>query len=228
MSARGRSLVFWIAGVVILAGAVLTTMRAQRYVYRPVLRENLYLPTGKFVYQMSLGYRQLAADLVWFSAVQYYGDYRKGAQSLAYFEGLMDIVMSLDPHFIFAYIFGAWVMSEDLGDFAAGQEMLRKGMAQNPTSWQIPFEIGFLNFTHDRNYELAGRSLDLASRMPGAPERAKRFAAFVYARAGEKDASLRLWQAYKEYTDDPFLKEMAERYIERIKRGESISDPVSQ
>jgi hypothetical protein len=109
-----------------------------------------------------------------------------------------------------------------MGEFPAGAEILRRGMAKNPTSWELPFEIGFLNFTNRVDYDIAARYLDLASRMPNAPERAKRFAAFVYTRAGEADSSIRLWEAYKEYTDNPYLKEMAERYIERIKQGESI------
>jgi len=218
---RRRTIVFWIAGACFLVGLVFATIRTQDYRYRPYLHDSLYLPSGKFLDEASLSYNQLMADLVWFSAVQYYGEFRKGSHSLAYFEGLIDIVTRLDPHFIFAYVFGAWVVSEDLGDFQRGADILKRGMAKNPTSWQLPFEIGFLNFTHRVDYEVASRYLDLASRMPNAPERARRFAAFVYQRAGEKDSALRLWQAYKEYTDNPYLKEMAERYIEKLKRQQA-------
>jgi tetratricopeptide (TPR) repeat protein len=225
---RRHGIVFWLTGVIILAGLVFTTWRSQEYRHRPYLYESLYLPSGKFLEELSLGYKQVVADFVWCSAIQYYGEYRKGNHSLAYFEGLIDIVTKLDPHFIFAYIFGAWVVSEDMGDFARGADILRRGMSNNPTSWQLPFEIGFLNFTNRVDYDLAGRYLDLASRMPNAPERAKRFAAFVYAKGGEKDSSIRLWEAYKEYTDNPYLKEMAQRYIDKLKRGESIPGAVSQ
>jgi len=221
-------MVFWAAGVFFLIGAVFSTARTQDFRYRPYLHESLYLPTGKFLNELSLGYKQVVADFVWFSAVQYYGEYRKGQHALNHFEALMKIVTTLDPHFTFAYIFGAWVIAEDMGDFERGIDMLRDGMANNPTSWRLPFEIGFLNFTHRTDYDLAGRYLDLASRMPNAPERARRFAAFVYTRAGEKDSSIRLWEAYMEYTDSPYLKELAQRYIERLKRGESIPGSVSK
>ena len=219
---RRRNVVFWITGVFILAGLVLTTVRIRAYRHRAYLHESLYLPSGKFLDELSLGYKQVVADLVWFSTIQYYGDYRKGNHSLAYFEGLIDIVISLDPHFIFAYVFGAWVVSEDMGDFERGADILKRGMVENPGSWQLPFEIGFLNFANRVDYNLAGRYLELASRMPNAPERARRFAAFVYTRAGEKDSSIRLWEAYKEYTDNPYLKELAQRYIEKLERGETI------
>jgi hypothetical protein len=228
LPARRRTVAYWITGALLLGGVAFATARTQHYRYRPYLHESLYLPTGGFLTEASLGYKQLVADLVWFSAVQYYGEYRKGDHSLTYFEGLIDIVTALDPHFTFAYVFGAWVMSEDLGDFERGAAILRRGMAKNPTSWELPFEIGFLNFANRVDYGIAGRYLDLASRMPNAPERARRFAAFVYQRAGEEDSAIRLWQAYKEYTDDPYLKEMADRYLEKLKRGEKIPAQVTK
>jgi hypothetical protein len=228
LPARRSTIAYWITGALFLAGVVFATARTQEYRYRPYLHESLYLPTGDVLNEASLGYKQLVADLVWFSAVQYYGEYREGDHSLAYFEGLIDIVTTLDPHFIFAYIFGAWVLSEDQGEFERGADILRRGMAKNPASWELPFEIGFLNFTHRVDYKIASRYLDLASRMPNAPERARRFAAFVYQRAGEEDSAIRLWQAYKEYTDDPYLKEMADRYLKKLERGEKIPAQVTR
>ncbi len=211
-----RSVLFWLCGCLVLGGLVVTTGRVQAFRYRPYLHDSLYLPSGEFLEQISLGYKQLAADMVWFSAIQYYGEYRSGQHSLAYFGGLIDIATDLDPHFVFAYVFGAWVVSEDIGDVQRGTEILKKGMARNPSSWELPFEIGFLNFTND-DYAVAGRYLELASRMPNAPERARRFAAFVYSKAGEGDAAVRIWQAYKEYTDNPYLKELAERYVQKLR-----------
>lgn len=220
------SVMFWLCGVLILGGLVTTTARSQAFKNRHYLRESLYLPSGVFIDEIALGYKQVVADFVWFSAIQYYGEFRRGDHSLAYFKGLMNIVTRLDPHFVFAYVFAAWVISEDLGDFEEGTRMLKQGMSRNPTSWELPFEIGFLNFTHQVDYDLAGRYLDLASRMPNAPERARRFAAFVYTRSGEADASIRLWEAYKEYTESQYLKDLADRYIEKLRRGESIPGTV--
>ncbi|UCG52391.1 MAG: hypothetical protein JSW58_02230 [Candidatus Latescibacterota bacterium] len=216
---KRRKAVFAIVGVTLLVGLVFSTVRVQDFRYRPYLHETLYLPSGKFLKEMSLGYRQFVADLVWLSAVQYYGGYRKGNHDLRYFQGLIDLVVTLDPHFIFAYVFGALVVSEDLGVFDDGMAILKHGMSANPTSWELPFEIGFLNYVNRLDNAMAARYLDLASRMPGAPEYTDRFAAFVYNKAGDTDSSIRLWEAYKEHTDSPFLKELAERYIEKIKQS---------
>ena len=212
---RGNPVIL-LAGAAVVAGLVLSTVWVQKYRYRPYLHEKLYLPSGKFVRELSLGYREVAADAVWLSAVQYYGDFRKGNHDLRYFGGLIDIVTSLDPHFTFAYLFGALVISEDVGSFDEGMAILKRGMSRNPTSWQLPFEIGFLNFVNRRDNALAARYFELASRLPGAPEYAGRFAAFVYSKAGDSGSSIRMWEEYKEHADDPFLKELAERYIEKL------------
>ncbi len=212
-----RKAVFLLVGITLLSGLGFATARVQAFQYRPYLHESLYLPSGKFVEEISLGYRQVTADLIWLSAVQYYGGFRKGDHDLRYFRGLIDLVITLDPQFEFAYVFGALVVSEDLNAFDEGEDILKRGMAANPTSWRLPFEIGFLSYVNRVDNALAARYFDLASRMPEAPELTSRFAAFVYSKAGDDATSARLWEAYKESTDNPFLKELAERYIEKLK-----------
>ena len=207
----------------LLAGSVLTTVRAKRYTEREYLYHSLYLPSGKFMDQVSLGYNQITSDMIWFSAVQYYGGFRSGDHDLAYFKGLIDLVTDLDPHFIFPYLFGAVVMSQDMRSFESGIQLLRKGMHRNPTSWELPFEIGFLSLIDQGNHDMAARYFDLASRMPGAPDRTRRFAAFVYSRAGHDQLSIRMWEELKETTEEPFMRELAEHYLEKLREARKTS-----
>jgi hypothetical protein len=204
--------------VVVLAGAVAATVGVKRYTYRPYLYDDLYLPSGKFMEQLSLGYNQITADVIWSQAVQYYGGYRKGDHDLAYFEGLIHLVTDLDPHFIFPYRFGALVLSQDMEAFDRGIGILRKGMHHNPTKWELPFEIGFLYFVDAGDPDMAARYFELASRMPDAPDLARRFAAFVYSRAGHDEMSIRMWQELKDTSEEPYMRELADRYLEKLKR----------
>lgn len=208
----------------ILTGCVLSTIKVSEYNYRPYIHDNLYLPSGKFLKEISLGYKQLVADFVWLSAVQYFGDYSKGNHDLVYFRGLIDIVTSLDPHFIFAYIFGALVVAEDIGAFSEGIDILKTGMIHNPSSWELPFEIGFLNYIDRKNNQIAANYFDLASRMPGSPPRASRFAAFVYSKAGHEKTAIRMWEEIRNNSDEPFMRELAQRYIEKLKAKRSTKD----
>ena len=213
----------WI-GAVLVAALAVTTSRVQAYRDRPYLHANLYLPSGKFVEQTSLGYREVAADWVWFQAVQYFGGYAKNEHDLAYFNGLINIVTDLDPHFDFAYTFGAVVMSQDMGDIERGVDILKKGMRQNPTDWVYPFEIGFLYYVGARDSDRAARYFDLAARLPGGGDRARRFAAFVHSKAGHTETSIRMWEELAREAEEPYMRDVAERYIEKLRKGESGED----
>jgi len=217
-----RGAVFYAIGLLSITSLVFATVRVQDYRYRPYLHETLYLPSGTLIKEVSLGYQEVTADIVWLAATQYYGDFRSGNHNLDYFRGLIDIVTDLDPNFIFAYIFGAMVVSEDAGDFDAGIDILKKGMANNPTSWRLPFEAGFLLYVNRHDLDVAARYFDLSSRMPGAPMQAKRFAAFVYTRAGDDEAAIEMWQWYSEFAEEPWLRDMAKRYIYKIENNLSI------
>ncbi len=207
-----------LAAVVSLGGTVASTVHVRQYTVRPYLYDNLYLPTGRFIELASLGYRELVADFVWFQAVQYYGGYRLDQHDLQYFDGLMRIVTRLDPKFVFAYIFGAVVLASDLESYDEGIALLRQGMGNNPDNGWLPFEIGFLSYVERHDLKMAARYFDLASRLPGGGDRARRFAAFVYQRAGDVDDSIRAWEALRDTTDEPFMRELAEHYIEKLRR----------
>ena len=107
---------------------------------------------------------------------------------------MIDIVTDLDPHFGFPYIFGSVVMSQDMGNFERGVGILKKGMQQNPEEWEYPFEIGFLYYMGARDSDRASRYFELASRLPGGGDTARRFAAFVHSKAGHEETSIRMWE----------------------------------
>lgn len=179
--------------------------------------EVLYLPSGEFLDQASLGYRNLAADILWVKAVQYYGGYRLGCNDLALFSHLVDVITDLDPQFIFAYLFGGLVIAEDLGYFEEGMAFIKKGIENNPTDWWLVFELGFLNYVYARDFETAAHYFELASRLPGADEIAKRFAAFVSARAGHTQTSIAMWEELSRTSDNPYIRQMAEDYMDKLK-----------
>jgi len=184
--------------------------------------EVLYLPSGQFLEQASLGYKNLVADILWFRTIQYYGGYRLGENDLALFQHLIDVITELDPKFSFAYLFGALIIAEDLGAFDEGIEVLKRGMYNNPDDWWLPFEIGFLNYVYARNYKEAVRYFNLASRIPGAEEITRRFAAFAAARGGYIEKSIAMWQELAETSNNKYIRELARHYIEKLKKKGTI------
>jgi tetratricopeptide (TPR) repeat protein len=180
--------------------------------------EVLYLPSGEFLDQASLGYRNLAADVLWVKTVQYYGGYRWGNNDLALFSHLVDVITDLDPQFVFAYLFGGLVIAEDLGYFEEGMAFIKKGIENNPTDWWLVFELGFLNYVYARDFETAAHYFLLASRLPGSDEITKRFAAFVAAKAGHTETSIAMWEELSLTSDNPYIRQMAEDYMEKLKK----------
>jgi hypothetical protein len=210
--------IFDVAAAVLLLLALFQAGRTVEGISQKKLDlEVLYMPSGEFLEQASLGYRNLAADLLWFRTVQYYGGWIKDENDLSLFSHLIEVITDLDPQFIFAYTFGALIISQDIGYYAGGVEVLKKGMQNNPGNWWIPFEIGFIYYVDAQDYANAERYFHLASRLPGADEIAKRFAAFAAKRSGDLEVSLRMWEELARTSDNPDIRMIAERYIEKLK-----------
>lgn len=75
--------------------------------------EVLYLPSGKFLRKVSLGYEGLLADIYWTRAVQYFGGKRLAQSSEFKLLGpLLQITTDLDPHLIIAYHFGSIFLAD--------------------------------------------------------------------------------------------------------------------
>lgn len=173
------------------------------------LEEELaFYPSGRFLIQASCGFRNLLADLLWFRAIQYYGEHRKTDLIFDKAAHIFRIITDLDPHFIDAYRFGSLVIIEDAFDPGAGYELLRKGIRENPHRWELPFDLGFHHFLQDE-FDVAAAWFERASNLAPENERVIRFAANAEKRRGGLDSSEEMWKALYESTGNEALREAA-------------------
>ncbi len=176
-----------------------------------------YLPSSDFMKFASLGYRELAADLYWFKAVQYYGGYRLSQNDIHLFNHLAEMITDLDPNFLGAYKLSALVITEDLGNFAAAKNLMEKGLKNNPDDYWLTFEMGFLHYFAGRDYREAEKYFRVAATIPNTDgSRAARFAADAASKGGNVEASIALWRELAENSDSKHIRELAERYIEKL------------
>jgi tetratricopeptide (TPR) repeat protein len=176
-----------------------------------------YLPSSEFMKFASLGYRELAADLYWFRAVQYYGGYRLSQNDIHLFNHLAEMITDLDPYFIGAYKLSALVITEDLGNFAAAKNLMLKGLRYNPDDYWLAFEMGFLHFIGGRDYKEAEKYFRLAGTLPNDDgNRAARFAADAASKGGNIEASIQLWKDMAESSDNKYIQDLAEQYIRKL------------
>ena len=200
------------------AVCVLALGRYDRTVVHRESQERLYFPSGRFLREATCGFREVAADYLWFQAVQYYGGYRKGEHDMRYFDLLIDSVTHLDPRFVEAYYFASLVYSLDYGDIPRAIRFLGRGIVHNPEVASLPFHAGFLYYVFRKNYPRARLWFDQAAARPEATEFHKRFAAFARRKAGDLEGSLGLWQHLLDTASNPELREMAQEHIAKCER----------
>ncbi len=218
-----------LARIFFFAVAIASIMAAANMI-EPVLEgkaenEISYLPSSDFMKMASLGYRELAADLYWFRAVQYYGGYRLSQNDIHLFNHLAEMITDLDPNFIGAYKLSALVITEDLGNFAAAKNLMEKGLRNNPDDYWLTFEMGFLYFLEGRDYKESEKYFRVAGTLPNSDgNRAARFAADAASKGGNIEASIALWNEMAENGDNRYIRELAERYIAKLEAKKKQRD----
>ena len=183
-----------------------------------VQEERLYFPSGTFLVESTLGFREVMSDYLWFRFVQYYGAYALGQNDFRYFELLIDSITKLDPQFIEAYHFASLVFWSSFGDTGQSINMLKRGILANPDSAKLPFQIGFIYYVMEHDYTRAAHWFENAARCSDASDKEARFAAFARYKAGDDRVSLALWENLYDSTDSPHMKELAVKMIEKLTR----------
>src|SRR6185503_15123446 len=101
-------------GVAIVLGCAAYQLAelAARHVPRPhPLEELSYYPSGEKLSLATLGHSDSFADLAWLRAVQYYGEHRRSDMRFTRLYHVFDILTSLAPRFIPAYVFGSFALA---------------------------------------------------------------------------------------------------------------------
>ncbi len=179
--------------------------------------ELMYFPSGHLLHPMALGHPLTLADCLWLRAIQYYGEHRLSDNRFPMAGHIFETVTALDPHFTAAYIFGGLVLAAEGGDLERGLALLKRGIAWNPRSWELPFETGFVYYVTSKDDLLASHYFGRASRLPEAPSYVKRFAAHTKAKSGDLQAALALWEELLDSTDHPAVQALAAERVAEIR-----------
>jgi hypothetical protein len=209
---------FLVAGALLASAGLLDAAGRERFQFGSV-DELLYYPSGLMVRQAALGYETAAADVAWLRGIQYYGEHRLTDQKFDMIGHVMGIVADLDPAFIQPYVFGGFVLAQEMKQPERGLLLLERGRLANPDSWLLLFEAGFLHYVCRHDYAAATRYFTWASRMPNHPEYVERFAAFASQKAGNRGMAILLWKRVLT-TGNKYMQEVAQRELDRL--GEEV------
>jgi tetratricopeptide (TPR) repeat protein len=175
------------------------------------------LPQAAVLRPALLGFHPLVADLYWLRSVQYIGAHLETDQRFPHLHALVDLVTSLDPHFLDAYTLGGLflVMARQYSEAVAVYE---KGVASNPHRWELPYDLGRLYFLELKDDDKALAWWLVADQLPGRPDYLPRFIARLHARTGALETALELWHKIAEESDNAWVRQRAKEEVERLVR----------
>ncbi|RKZ16245.1 hypothetical protein DRQ50_06485 [bacterium] len=181
--------------------------------------ERLYFPSGEFLVESSLGFREVMADWLWFRFIQYYGAFKQGGNDLRYLGLIVRSINRLDPRFTEAYRLASFIYWSDFGQIPQALDILRRGVMNNPDHAGLRFQIGFMHYVVDHDYPRAARWFEMAAECSDATDREGRFAAFARQRAGDDRVSLALWSDLLETSSSPQMQDLAAKMIRKLERA---------
>ena len=208
MGAMKSALMFWPVSAGILA--LLVALQVQLNPWQGTekkLEQLMYLPKGEYLKVASLGYRELAADLLWLQAIQIMGEKKVSESQGQWLYHALDTITTLDPKFVRAYEAGGLALTTLVVLTEESNLLLMKGMSHNPTEWKLPFLLGINYYYELYDDERAAVFMSQAARLPEAPTSLGTLAAnlFVSARSPQQAVDL-LAALYKNTTDESAKK----------------------
>lgn len=220
--------VWLVLGLTLLAGSRVPLAKAKAARDKwPKLFDAPFAPTPSAAPFLSLGYRELVADLLWMRLLGYVGGDDDTADNTA---DLADAIAATDPQFRHAYDWGARaILIADHGVTVASVRralaLTELGMQRFPT-WWAPVRLAGDIYLQDvvpatdeekrRNDEKGAELLERSARMPDAPVGlASTVSAEVFTRLGQRDRAIARLQemilaAPNEKESDRLIKKLAE------------------
>ncbi len=188
---------------------------------REVINEEvLYFSSGETIKKMSLGFSGLVAEIYWIRTVQYFGRKITGSDpSISRLSDIrmdllapyLNIVVTLDPHHIPAYRFGAIFLPER--DVDAAIRLLEKGISENPSEWRLYQDIGYIHWQM-RDYEKAADWYDRGGRIEGARWWMRDLAGVMKIKGGSRDVARTIYKSYLESEDENIRRQAEHRLLQ--------------
>jgi tetratricopeptide (TPR) repeat protein len=218
MRTISQQLTLWVTGTVLAVSLGLLQIPLTRWSSsQPKLQQLTYLPGGEYLRMASLGYRELAADLLWLEAIQVMGEKKLSVEDGHWLYHAVDRITTLDPKFVRAYEAGSHALCILVLLPEESNRLLEKGMRHNPQEWMLPFLLGINYYFELGDDEKAAEAMAKAAGLPGAPERLMSLAAklFVSAKSPQQAVEL-LAKAYEETSDENVRRMLEVRLKESI------------
>ncbi len=168
------------------------------------------LPTAQSVRLVSLGFDQVLADFYWLEFVGYVGDTtQRRVDRYALADQYLELITGLDPTFVQAYWFVAFIIGSEQERPQRADELLNRGIDANRDNWILPFIAGNNQYLYANDGVAAARYYRMAAKFPGAPEWLGRQANILESNAPQLIKHAYSWLSIFNSAEQSLVKERA-------------------
>ncbi len=156
-----------------------------------------YLPSGKYLKPMTLGFTEATGSLLWVKGVLYFGEAYMTNGDYHWMGHILDIVTTLNPHFHEAYNFGASLLTRNKKEIPSTLKLIDRGLEQFPHEWQWRVAAALAIKRTDSNFIAAAAYLEPLGGDTTVPKHVRlMYATFITAGGFENLAIAYLVERY--------------------------------
>ena len=181
--------------------------------------ELLYIPSGKVLKIVSLGFDEVMADILYIRMLDYFATHVTSDRTYTWLYHMADLVTTLDPKFRFPYIFAGLILNLEANQHENARKIITKGMNEFPDYWYFPFLLGLNYFFHDADFKDAADSLERASMLPGSPKFLKSFAVKLRREGATRETAIVFLEHLYMSFNNKELKKILAAKIREIQAG---------
>lgn len=157
-----------VAAAGLAAIMALSTERLDRAANRlQATDQPVYLPRAEYLSPMSLGWKNVLADILWFRTISYFGEHYRSDRTYPWLAQMCELVTDLDPRAEHVYRFAGVILPWEAQQSDAGIQLLEKGTRVFPDSWLLHYFAGFQYYFFRDDRERALVHLRRAMELPG-------------------------------------------------------------
>lgn len=179
----------------------------------------LYVPAQRHTRTLTLGFSNLAADVLWMRAISYFAGHASSDRDYPWLYRMLDRTTSLDPLFKDPYVFGGVSLATERESPGESIALFAKGMTRYPGDWRYPFYIGFSHFYLLRDPDRAAVFIQHAASLPERPEYLPHLAASLLAESGRLPVAIRFLETMAESAREDWEREKLRFKIEQLRSG---------
>jgi len=167
--------------------------------------QRIHLPQAGWLEAVSLGYRNLWAEILWIRTLSWFGGHVRDAD-YDYLGELLQAIVRLNPRAEQAYYMAGAVLPWNTGSTRLSRPLLEQAMQHFPDDWRWPYYRGFNAYWFDHDNNEAGRLLARAASLPGSPPQVANLALRMQATAGQLNTALLFVQQLLQEKQDSHIR----------------------